>query len=223
MSAEIQTRQATMAGSPRTGRSRARSGRELVLQHAARLFREKGYSGTSIRDIAKRVRMEPSAIYYHFASKDALLEEVLERCMDNLLAEVRDSLATLPADASSRERFRVAVAAHLRAIRQHGDFTLASRRVLGEVPLQIQRKHESLRESYGDHWAALFQHGAQSGEVRETAQLGLARMFLLGALNWTSEWYDDERKSPDQLAEVFCEFLFDGIGMQRRSAGKRLQ
>lgn len=202
----------TPAARPRGSRARPRSARELVLRHAARLFREKGYSATSVRDIARRSRIEASALYYHFASKEALLEEVLDRSILNVATEVRQALDALPPGTQPRERFHVAIATHLRAIVQHGDFALASRRVIGEIPAGLRRKHDALRASYGSYWQELFEQAAMAGEVRSTARLGLARMFLLGALNWSSEWFDPKRKSPEELAEVFCDFLFDGLG-----------
>lgn len=205
----------TPAKKASTARPRARATRdskELLLGIAARMFRDKGYAGTSVRDIVKKARIEPSALYYHYASKEALLDAVLERSIQSVMDEVRTAVAGLPADASPRDRIGAAIATHLRAIGVHGDFALASRRVIGEVPVAVRRKHETMRAEYGAYWQALLEAAADGAAFREDAPLGLARMFLIGALNWSSEWYDARKKTPEQLAEIFTRMLFEGMG-----------
>ncbi|QHE84801.1 TetR/AcrR family transcriptional regulator [Hydrogenophaga sp. BPS33] len=196
----------------RTARSRPKNSKEILLGIAAKLFREKGYKGTSIRDIASRAKIEPSAIYYHYASKEALLDAVLEHSIQGLLNEVQGALDQLPAEATSRDRIQVAMAAHLRSNIAHGDYALASRRLMGEVPPAMRRKHAATRAEYGAYWESLFQEAGRENGIREDMQLGLARMFLMGALNWASEWFDPKKKSPEDLADIFCGILFDGMG-----------
>ena len=193
-------------------RSKSRDSGEVLLGIAAKLFREKGYTATSIRDIVKRAQIEPSALYYHFASKEALLDAVLERSIVQVTTDVRDAVEGLPAEASSRERFQVAIATHIRSIKVNGDFALASRRVIGQIPPAVQRKHHAMRAEYGAYWQELFLLSARQNDFRDDVRLGLARMFLMGALNWTSEWFDPKKKSPEEIALIFCGILFDGLG-----------
>jgi AcrR family transcriptional regulator len=193
-------------------RSRVPDARERLIGFAAKLFRDKGYTGTSIRDIATRAKVEPSALYYHFSSKEALLEEVLDRSIAVLMRDVRGAIAALPPEADPRERIQAAIAAHLSSHLGHGAFGLASRRVVGQIPVALRRRHEAARAEYGELWQGLFSDAAQAQALRPGVQIGPARMFLLGALNWTSEWFDAGRKSPDELAAIFCNLLFDGLG-----------
>lgn len=210
VSAAPAARKATV---PRTRARTARDSKELLLGIAAKLFREKGYAGTSVRDIVKKARIEPSALYYHYASKEALLDAVLVRSIQGVMDEVRAAVDALDESASPRARIAAAIATHLRAISVHGDFALASRRVVGEVPAAVRRKHDSMRAEYGAYWQSLLEVAAKGAAVRDDAPLGLARMFLIGALNWSSEWYDMRRKSPEQMALVFTRMLFEGMGV----------
>lgn len=211
------------ATATKAGRGKARDSGEMLLGIAAKLFREKGYTATSIRDIVKRAHIEPSALYYHFKSKESLLDAVLERSIVNVMDDVREAVAELPVGASPRERFETAIATHLRSIVQHGDFALASRRVMGQMPPAVRRKHESMRAEYGAYWQELFADAARRREFRSDARLGLARMFLMGALNWSTEWFEPKKKSQEEMAAVFCGFLFDGLGqvpLARVKAGR---
>ncbi|MDB5819399.1 MAG: transcriptional regulator, TetR family [Rhizobacter sp.] len=202
----------TTTDKPRAPRSRNKDSKEILLGHAARLFREKGYTATSIRDIVKRARVEPSALYYHYASKEALLDAVLDRSILSVLGEVREAVDRLPEGTPPRERIKTAIATHIRSIIVHGDYALASRRVIGEIPPAIRRKHAAMRADYGAYWQSLFERVAEHDGFRDDVRPGLARMFLMGALNWSSEWFDPKRKSPEDMAQVFCDILFEGLG-----------
>lgn len=215
---------AAPALSSRTVRRRpaAKNSRDLLLRIAAKLFREAGYSGTSIRDIAKRARIEPSALYYHFPSKEALLEAVLDESILSVMAMVSKALDDLSENATARERIRVAIATHIRAITTHGDYALASRRVMGQIPTAVRRKHVAMRADYGAYWQRLLEDAAAEEPFRAKRNLGLARMFLLGALNWTTEWFDPMKKSPEELAGVLCAILLDGLAVPHlKSEAKR--
>jgi AcrR family transcriptional regulator len=195
----------------RAPRNRAKDSKEILLVIAAKLFRDKGYAGTSIRDIVKRARIEPSALYYHYASKEALLDAVLDRSIQSVAMEVRNAVNALLPMATPRQQIEAAIAAHIRSILIHGDFALASRRVIGEMPLALRRKHDAMRAEYGEYWQSLLEEAAQHDKFRDDAHLGLAQMFLMGALNWSNEWFDPKKKSPDEIAVIFSAILFDGL------------
>lgn len=188
----------------------SRSAMQTLIGQAVWLFRERGYAARSVRDIAARSRIEPSALCYHFSSKDALLQEVPDRSMAVLMADVRRAVDAVPAGASPRARNQAGIAAHLHSHIAHGDFGLAGRHVLGHTPVAIRRQHKALRSAYGHYWQALLAVGAQeaSGDHRIT----LGRMLLIGALNRTSEWFGPRKTAPDTVAEVVCSVLFKGVG-----------
>ena len=221
LNSHTMTTPTTEPSAKRKPRPRARDSKEILLGIAAKLFRDFGYNATSIRDIVKRAKIEPSALYYHYSSKEALLDAVLERSIHNVMMEVREAVEKLPANADSRDRITAGIARHLRSIHIHGDFALASRRVIGEIPAALRRKHDAMRAEYGAYWESLFQDAAASKGIREDVRLGLARMFLMGALNWSSEWFDPKKKSPEDVAEFFCGILFEGLSPKSLSTGKR--
>jgi AcrR family transcriptional regulator len=58
--------------------------KEEILEVATRLFAERGYEGTSMNDVAERVGMRKASLFYHFATKDALYEAVLDRLVASI-------------------------------------------------------------------------------------------------------------------------------------------
>ena len=62
---------------------------ERILKAAIVLFRERGYHGSSMRTLARALRMEAASLYYHFRSKQEILFAILDRTLDDLLARLR--------------------------------------------------------------------------------------------------------------------------------------
>src|SRR5690606_13423093 len=79
------------------------TGRLLILNNAAHLFRTKGYAATSLRELAAACDMKAGSIYYHFESKDAIVAEVLHIGVTQVYDEVRRVTTELGKQASSRD------------------------------------------------------------------------------------------------------------------------
>ena len=67
---------------------------ERILRAAVVLFRERGYHGSSMRTLARALRMEAASLYYHFKSKQEILFAILDRTLDDLLAGVGRAVAS---------------------------------------------------------------------------------------------------------------------------------
>ena len=190
---------------------KAEHSRSRLLDAAARIFRERGYVGTTMRAIASQARVEAGSIYYHYRSKEELIGAVLDYGMTALSRAVREAIAALPPGAGARRRIETAIAAHLAAILQIGDYTLAMRRVQGQVPSATRRRHLRMRDEYAEVWHDLLAAAQREGALRARTDLNLARLFLLGALNGTVEWYRPNGKPVEALASDFAAMVLDGL------------
>ena len=182
-----------------------------VLDAAAKIFRDYGYAGTTMRAIADEADLKAGSIYYHYESKDDLISAVLDIGIHAVTDRVTEALAALPGDATGRQRIEAAIKAHLSAIIEVGDYTLATRRVFGQVPEAIRAKNLRLRDSYGAIWQDILAAAHTRGEFRTSANLTLARLFILGALNWTVEWFKPGGRTIEDVAREFASFVLDGL------------
>src|SRR5580698_5516258 len=108
------------------GRSRRSDvSRQQILDVAAKLFRARGYTETSLRDIAKLVGMKAGSLYYHFASKEELAAEVLRIGVKKVHLAVAEAVDALGRDADARHKLEVAMAAHLETLLDESDYTSA--------------------------------------------------------------------------------------------------
>ncbi len=189
-----------------------------VLDAAAKIFRDYGYAGTTMRVIADEAELKAGSIYYHYKSKDDLISAVLDIGIHAVIDTVKAALEALPADASGRQRIETAIHAHLSAIIEIGDYTLATRRVFGQVPEAIRDKEPALERLLRHHVAGNPDRCAEARRVRADANLTLARLFILGALNWTVEWFKPGGRTIDDVARKFSSVVVDGL-MARRCGG----
>jgi AcrR family transcriptional regulator len=196
---------------PQPGGSPTEATRDQILAQAARLFRQHGYAATTLRQIADAAGIKAGSIYYHFSSKDEILGEVLDAGIEAVAVAVRSRIGALAPQATHRERIAAAIEGHLYGLLQHGDFTSANIRIYGQIPAAAQAKHRIVRRAYADYWDTLLQQARNDGELRSDANLGVIRLFLIGALNWTVEWYQPRRGAFKQFAAQITDIVFDGI------------
>lgn len=192
-----------MAAAPRTEGNR----REPLLRAAARLFRDRGYRGTTIRDIAGAVGMRSGSPHYHFATKHEMLRAVILEGMHAALAELEAIEARgLPA----REALGALVRAHLGVIHDKGrDFVPVMLSEFRELEPATRREIIALRDRYERIWQRALERLRAEGQVRRADRY--ARLFALGALNWTSRWFRPKGAlGLDRLAEEFTDYLCGG-------------
>jgi AcrR family transcriptional regulator len=197
----------------KAGRTRAR-----ILDAAAAVFREKGYGGAGVRDIAAAANIQAGSLYYHFPSRDALVTEVLRVGQQRISDAVDERLAALPSDAVDLDRVRAMMSAHVEALVAHGDYTSAALRLLYTVPPEIQERQLTDARAYGDLWRELLTAAQRSGDVRRDVDPSAMRMFIIGAVNSTPDWYqpDGGGLSPTELATEFGFVFLDGIATHHR-------
>jgi len=213
---------AVAAPAPRRGRQPVaiepaiEATRDQILAHAARLFRHHGYAATTLRQIADAAGIKAGSIYYHFGSKDEILGEVLDAGIDAVMSAVQGRIAALPADASYREKIAAAIDGHLFGLLHHGDFTSANIRIYGQIPPAAKAKHKVVRRSYARYWDDLLQAALAAGELRDDTNLAVIRLYLIGALNWTVEWYNPNRGAFSSFSSQITAIVFDGIAAPQR-------
>src|ERR1700722_4518574 len=104
---------APIGPNPREVPHRAADTRQRILLTAARLFRDKGYRATTLRDIARASRLGTGSAYYHFGSKEDLLNQVLDDGIAHFECLVSGAIEALGPEASVIARLRAAATAHL--------------------------------------------------------------------------------------------------------------
>ncbi|MDT0496135.1 TetR/AcrR family transcriptional regulator [Algiphilus sp. W345] len=182
-----------------------------MLKAAAGLFKRQGYAATTLRQIADDAGIQAGSVYYHFESKDRILAEILDVGIDLVHMAVLERLNALPADATGRERFAAAVEGHLTGLLQHEEYTSAAIRVYGQLPAGLRRPNQNRRRKYSALWDQLLIEADERGEIRPRADLHLTRLIVLGAINWTVEWFDPDQGALSATVDQMVSILSDGV------------
>jgi AcrR family transcriptional regulator len=159
--------------------------RHQLLRASARLFREKGYDGTSVRDIAQSTGMQSGSWVYHFPTKQDILVAVMEQGLVDALARIE---AIAAQDLPPRRKFEALVRTHLDTILSPGqDFipvVLYEWRSL--EPRALKRVTAPLKR-YESIWETVIAELQRSGEWPGPTRIDA--LLLFGALNWMARWY----------------------------------
>ena len=199
------------AGPDAIGDSKAAQTRSRILDAAAHVLSVKGYAGLRLTDVAEKAELQAPAIYYYYRSRDDLIEEVMWVGIADMRQHVTAVLDALPPEATPMERLLAAVEAHLRHALEISDYTTASIRNAGQVPLTIRKRQIREEEQYGEVWRRLINDLARAGELRDDLDLYVAQMLVLGALNWAVEWWDPRRGSLTSIVANAQTFVRHGL------------
>lgn len=193
--------------SGRAGRAELVGGaRRLILDHAARLLRSNGYHQTSLREIAEAVGIRKASLYHHFSSKEEIVEAVVNDGV-RLVHEAVMYALDVAGEATPRQRLKAAIAAHLAALHGHSDYTCASIKVFsfGENPTPESVRRT--RRAYDDLWRALIEELAGADVLTPGIVSERLRLFLLGAMNGSVDWYRPDRFDISQLANELAALI----------------
>lgn len=191
--------------------SKADASRIRILDEAARLFRQRGYSLVSLRDIAGEVGMKPGSVYYHFASKKEIVLEILDTGIFLVHDEVSNALTRLPADTPAAQLLHAGILGHLRSLFEFSDYTSASVRLHHQVPEDVRGANVLARRRYDRLWDGILERiGTQCG-VRADIDVATFRAMLISALNATLDWFDGRRGEIGPLAERYASILMHGL------------
>ena len=127
------------------------SRREQILATAADLFAARGFHGVSVADLGSACGISGPALYKHFASKDAVLAEMLVSISQQLLAVGRARVDQAPDPATA---LRALVEWHVEFALQHRALIIVQERDWESLPATAREEVRSLQRSYVDLWAA---------------------------------------------------------------------
>lgn len=175
-----------------------------LIRVSARLFREKGFESTTIRDIAAEVGMRSGSPFYHFKSKQEILAAVME---EGLVAGLEATEKIMASTLSPREKFRTLVRSHLETVLAEGhDFIPVLLYEWRSLPPDLQAHIIELKDRYDLQWQHMLNQLKQAKLIRDDGKV--VRLLLLGAINYSAQWYKPGKGlSLDQLADQTVEFF----------------
>jgi AcrR family transcriptional regulator len=180
-----------------------------ILKVAAELFMERGFGGTSVRDIGERAGVGQSSLYHHVQSKGHLLEQLHHTFARELIASLE---LVASSEASAVEQFRELVRVLLTTIETRGSEVTVYLREHHALPAESKEQIQQERDRIDALVDEIIRRGIVSGEFRDDLDVHLTRLAVLGMCNWSYEWYRPSGKSTmSEISDYFADFALRAV------------
>jgi len=189
--------------------------KDRMLRAAARCFNEKGYSGSSLKDVANILGLTDAALYYYVRNKEELVYLCYQRAGD----VGRDAIdAAIAHGGSGLDIVRRYICCHVAAmVGDRGPIAIMS-----EIPsLKPEHRDEILEISrrHGARFEALLERGIADGSIAP-CDVRMTGNVIMGALNWVPKWYRGDAAVADKIVEEFPRILTAGLGPVSREVDR---
>lgn len=176
--------------------------RRRLLDAAAALVARNGLDAISLSDIAAAAGLKTGSIYFHFESKEQLIETVLEEGLRESLRHLDTALAAVPEGAGAAARLWAAVRAHLDALLELSDYATIVLTLREREDGPTASAYRKLKHRYGGQWTELIDDAQRAGAIAAEPDPRLVRDLLFGAMNSTLDTAGRPGRAPDQVADA---------------------
>ena len=206
---EVAPRRAPSEAGPAVLRGRTLGAREAVLEAAARIFAERGYAGTNLGDVADALGMSRPGLYYHFPSKEKLLEALLEDVTFSRERRLAQMVNDPEGDPEERLRNLVRVTTHW-LLQNHVLFRILDRAEPDLRP-DLKASHDASKRAVLEQFTDVIRDGIASGRFRPVDP-HVTALTISGMRNWVAWWYrPDGRLSADEIADAITEMALRSV------------
>ena len=189
--------------------------RHAAIRSAAAVFADKGFHGSSTRDIAEHLGIKQGSLYYYFKSKEEALSEV---CLFGIQDYVRHMTSIAAGEQSFEAKLVATVTSHLTSYREKNEALKVYNDERLYLPEEKRRKLKELGSSYRQQLEHIFEEGIQSGNVRSSVDCHFAAQAVIGMCN---AWGDLIVRDPElDLFEIIrkcTDLLVNGFMKKKNS------
>ena len=182
--------------------------KQLILESAALLFRDKGYAATSMRDLAQQVHLKASSLYNHIESKEEILREICFGTAEKFLAAMREA-EQLEASAASRIEFLLRC--HVRMAVQDPTSVTSFNDEWRHLSEPYLSQFQAMRKDYELRFLNLLKKGMETGEIN-AIEPRIALFTLFSAMRWLYDWFRPGKSlSTETVENAVLNLLMNGL------------
>ncbi|WP_167504224.1 TetR/AcrR family transcriptional regulator [Streptomyces malaysiensis] len=187
--------------------------RAELLAVAADVFAEQGYNATTVRQIADAAGMLAGSLYYHFDSKESMLDEILSGFLDELWAGYD---AVLEADLAPRATIEALVTESFREIDRHRAAVAIYQKESRHLSTQPRFVYlAASQEKFEKVWLGALERGVAAHAFRADLDVRLTYRFVRDTVWVAASWYrPGGQHSPEEIARQYLSMVLDGIAVQ---------
>ncbi|MGE5379058.1 MAG: TetR/AcrR family transcriptional regulator [Bacteroidota bacterium] len=182
--------------------------RDDILEAAAQVFRQKGFHGASMADIAEAVNLQKASLYHHVSSKQEILFEILDRALELLLERISPIASLdLPAD----ERLCRMICEYLQILAENTDLAAVLLFEHRSLEGRQHARHIPNRDKFEALWRQVLTDGVHA-RLFACDDIPLTARAILGIMNWTITWYRPNGVlTIQQIGDHYSKLLLNGL------------
>jgi len=182
--------------------------KEVIIEKASRLFREKGFGAASMRDLAEKVGVEAASLYNHIQSKSEILQticfEVANKFMSNLEKVEASPQPTL-------EKMEAIIRLHIRMMLDQYEFVYISDHEWRHLSEPYLSNFLNQRRSYRKRLGNIIEEGIAKGEMKNIDPY-TAVLIILSAISGIDSWQRSRKStSAEDLESNMVKYLIEGL------------
>lgn len=182
--------------------------RQDILEAAAQVFRQKGFHGASMADIAQAVNLQKASLYHHVSSKQELLLAILDRALELLLERIS---AITVQNISPDKKLQLMMREYMKILVENQDLAAVLLFEHRSLERKQHARHVPNRDKFESLWKDVLSDGVKA-KLFKCDDPALATRALLGIMNWTLTWYRPDGALPvEQIADQYSNLLLNGI------------
>lgn len=192
--------------------------RERVLDSALRLFYEKGYSNTTVDEIAILIGVTKPFIYRYFKNKEALLVALYERLTEKILAILKAAIKVSDKPDQQLSFFLDRFAReNMQSIMIGMVYMQEEKHLDPEFRASVNRR----QKQFDKELAALISRGAAQG-LFQTKDPKIAALAITGMVRWLQRWYTPGgRLTEDEVSEIIVNMALNSLGYRSSTSSRK--
>jgi AcrR family transcriptional regulator len=189
--------------------------RAEIIATAARIFREKGFRGASLADVAESLGTDRASLYYYIGSKEELFHEIVRDAGEAVTQQaeaIRDGTGT------AVDKLRRLISSLMAAYSAHYPYLFVYiQEDLSKVAdgrSAWARQMTTINKRYEDAVIGIVESGFEDGSIRRTGPAPVIAYGVIGMVNWTHRWYREGASGMPSAAEIgqtFSEMVLNGL------------
>lgn len=182
--------------------------KQQIEEKATKLFRQKGYAATSMRDLAQVLGIEAASLYSHIKSKEEILQKICFRMADEFFDAWKEVEMESGNHAAKMEK---AAICYVKVITKNTDASAVFFHEWRHLSEPYLSEFLAMKNDYEGRFIKILRDGMQSGEFHE-ADEKFMMLTILSSLNWTHNWYKPTGNlSPEEVGSKLVNLILNGL------------
>ena len=187
--------------------------KERILDAAAALFMERGFAGTTVREIGEQAGVGQSSLYHHVHSKAQLLRQLHGTFVQDMLGQL-ELIVFAEELLSPTEQLRSVIHTILSSLDTHLPEVTVYLRESHALPERFRVEVTQERDKADMMVDIVLNRGITSGDFRPDLDVHLTRLAIFGMCNWGYQWYrPGGPQTIDEVSEYFADLVIRGVSM----------